>query len=406
MIYRHILFILGIHLFSLPTYAQQALTIVPVADLIGEPSGERFTDALVENIYKQLPYCGERLPYNCQRIHQLLFNEMVIIEEEREKEVRITVPNVFFNKEYDTTPYNSYWSLKKNFITTAALKKHGLDFSTIPQPISYEKPRSLQQQQTVALTIPYYEPKLHITFSAGTRFIKAENGQNSSHVKVFVLDPKKMTIATMFLPKKICITQTSNHAQQQKMFVALIRQWAHLKNGFIPYVWGGCSFTHYYIHDNFITKHAQKNSITWYERPHSPLGPLSGFDCTGLIARAAQLCAIPYFFKNTSTLAKHLTPLTTKDTLKEGDLLWFPGHAIVITDIAHNLIVESRAYSHGYGKVHEIPLCNVFKDINNFSDILDAYYNNKPLYRLTKTGTVAHIIPTFKLLKLASVWHQ
>jgi hypothetical protein len=118
------------------------------------------------------------------------------------------------------------------------------------------------------------------------------------------------------------------------------------------------------------------------------------------------LAGIPYFYKNSLTIAKHLAPLNKKETISEGDIIWLPGHVMVVSSLKDNLLVEARHYSHGYGKVHEIPLSHQFKNINSYEQLAAHFFNKKPLQRLDKSGKVVQVLPDFKILKLASVWRN
>lgn len=99
---------------------QEALIIVPVADLVGSPlGGERYQD---------LPFSGA----NCSRIHQSLFNERVIIVEDREHEVKVKIPNFYYLQDESLIPQNTFWTLKKNLLVLDEHKK--IDRKKIPPP--------------------------------------------------------------------------------------------------------------------------------------------------------------------------------------------------------------------------------------------------------------------------------
>ncbi len=73
--------------------------------------------------------------------------------------------------------------------------------------------------------------------------------------------------------------------------------------------------------------------VSVYERTECTQHPMSGFDCAGIISRAAQMCGIPYYFKNTYTLAHYLKSLSIDTHLQEGDLIWIPGHVMIVSDL-------------------------------------------------------------------------
>ena len=384
---------------------QQAIVIVPVADLLGQSqkiSGAKNTLAA----YTQVSICGKKGEFACPRLHQLLFNEVVTIVEEYEDEVKVKVPHVCFETQDQGTPMDTYWTLKKNIISFDHLKKHRINLAEIPQPISYET-KKIEDDQSISLIMPHYDRKTGFTFSVGTRFVAKPDQENKTTIAVYALDGQGTAMRTLHIPPSHCVRQkTSTNEQKIALFLELIRRWSHQNNGFIPYVWGGCSFSGVCKNDQFTTKesiapHGQK--ISFYQRPDSKKQH-SGFDCTGLVTRATQLAGIPYFYKNTTTLAKYLKPLTTDTQLHAGDLIWFPGHVMVAGDLGKNTIIEARHYGHGYGKVHELPLKEVFKDVATFEQLQQNFFKQKPLLRLHRNGSVAQTISTFKLLRLASVW--
>ena len=77
---------------------------------------------------------------------------------------------------------------------------------------------------------------------------------------------------------------------------------------------------------------------------------------------------------------------------------------MVISNLKTNTLIEARHYDHGYGKVHEIELGNVFNGINTYQDLLTAYRNKKSLHRKDIHGTLKQTYPLFKILRLSSVW--
>lgn len=64
-----------IHILSITAKQQEAITIVPVADLTGQ-SLQHLVNKSAFTAHYTLPICGKSGQYACPRIHQLLFNEM------------------------------------------------------------------------------------------------------------------------------------------------------------------------------------------------------------------------------------------------------------------------------------------------------------------------------------------
>ena len=374
-----------------PTYA---VTSVPVADLVGQPADGK--------TYGALPLFTKPVTA-CPRIHQLLFNEVVTIEEEIGAQVRISLHSVFYEQTPHGAPQTSFWSLKKNFITFDQLVSKQNSLSVIPQPINFRtKKMGSSQQDTVSLLLPHYDSHTHTLFSAGTRFVVAQqNANNNKDYSVFVIDPHTVTTKIINLPMQKCMHMNHEESMHEKRnrFVNVLRSWAHPEQGFIPYVWGGCSFTHL-LRDNHFVEHKETGGVIKFHSQHQHNKPCTGFDCAGMIVRAAQLCTIPFFYKNTATMANHLPEIKGTMKIEEGDIIWFNGHVMIVSDIKKNKIIEARAYSQGYGKIHELPLNAVFKEITTFTQLREIAHEKKKISRLQKDGTVAHTITHLKLFKL------
>ena len=165
-----------------------AVTIVPVADLVGAPLCD-------ETRYKQMPLCGANIqPFvACNRLHQLLFNEVVDVVEKRGEEVKVRVPNMFYLSYGKTEPHSSYWTIKKYLLPLDTLDAH-----KVPKPLSFkDKDMSSYTTNTVTLCMPYSDPATNTTFSAGTRFVRAQQrNKRAKKIKVYMLNPASKTFKT------------------------------------------------------------------------------------------------------------------------------------------------------------------------------------------------------------------
>ncbi|HEX2977957.1 MAG TPA: hypothetical protein VHO47_02475 [Candidatus Babeliales bacterium] len=373
---------------------KQAVIIVPVADLVGNQSGEK--------AYQALGLCAKPVEC-CIRLHQLLYNEIVTIEEEKGAEVRIKISSAFYELTRGGIPQTSYWTLKKNLVALEDLVARGIPIKSIPEPLSFNPRKSnASNQKIVALLQPHYDPRTQTTYSVGTRFVRTEKNTQPNEIEVFAFNRHVYAPVTISLPINKCIETSNNRSwdERRDIFLKLLHSWAHPTTGYIPYVWGGCSFT---VHENephFVSMPAAKGGTLFMPRTQKKM--CAGFDCAGLIARAAQLAGIPYYYKNTATIANHLKEISHASDIQDGDLIWFPGHVIVISDVSRNSIIEARAYGQGYGKIHELPINLVFKDIETVSQLLARAREKKMIYRLQKNGSVAHSISTLKILQLSS----
>ncbi|MBI2774813.1 C40 family peptidase [Candidatus Dependentiae bacterium] len=373
---------------------KQAVVIVPVADLLGNQSGEK--------AYQGLGLCAKPVEF-CIRLHQLLYNEIVTIEEEKGAEARVRISSAFYELTPGGAPQTSYWTLRKNLLPMAELVARAIPIDTIPEPLSFNPRKSSgNHQRIVALLQPHYDPRTQTTYSVGTRFVRTEKNTQTNQIEVFAFNRHLNTPLTISLPINKCIESSNDRSwdERREIFLRLLHSWAHQNNGYIPYVWGGCSFTTHENEPHFISMPAAKGATLFVPRTQKKM--CSGFDCAGLIARAAQLAGIPYYYKNTATIANHLKEISHARDIQNGDLIWFPGHVIVISDVSRNSIIEARAYGQGYGKIHELPVSTVFKNIETVSQLLAHAREKKMIYRLQKDGSVAHSIATLKILQLSS----
>ncbi len=127
---------------------------------------------------------------------------------------------------------------------------------------------------------------------------------------------------------------------------------------------------------------------------------------SGLVDRAAQIFSIPYYYKNSETLSRCMRPLHIDEKLEDGDLLWFGGHVMVVTDIKNNRMLEARGYASGFGMVHEAPLCKLFINCTTYEQLVERYHKHAPLHLTDSNGSLRFVAKTFALFKLKSVWDQ
>ena len=366
----------------------QAVVISPITDLIGSPIQNFAPNRPIEQAYQELSLCGGFTnPYvSCPRMHQLLAHEIVKVVEERGEEVYVQTSNAFFITKISSKPRDSYWMLKKSIIPIKSLGENAIE--KLPPPVSYKKEK-IPNEKIVTLTQPYQ------SFSAGTRFKLA--GKLGKKISVFALPPGSSRIKKIKLPREQCVI---GEKEKRTLFLKTVRQWAHCEKGYIPYVWGGCSFI-VPATGNWHEKKMEKRSHFCIEDDAS--SPKNGFDCAGLITRAAHIAGIPFFYKNTTTIAQHLKPITPDSPLQAGDVIWIPWHVMIVGDLEKNTLIEARSYRHGYGKVQEIELKKVFKNIETYHDLQQALLGKKPLQRMDKNGKIRETFKNFKLLQLFAV---
>lgn len=377
-----------------PLFTYDAYVIVPVADAVGEPFAHR-------DEYAHMPCSGDHTV--CRRIHQILYNERVRVIETCKDQVHIELPTVFYRPFGTTRTQSTFWTLKKYLIPID--KIHG-DTEKLPQAKPYKTWQTVSAKQAIiTLAQPFYDPTTKLTFSAGTQFVLAHAVRTKECV-VYLLDPKTHQIITTKIPAKLCFNDGSyTPSQRSALFIDLIRSWINNApcHAYIPYIWGGTSISTYAKGVPRLYRNTKK-STSWYDIAGNNGAIRTGCDCSGLIFRAAHICGIPYFFKNSYTATCYLKTVGHNVQLAQGDIIWVPGHVMIVADLHKNTILEARSYDHGYGRLQEISLEKVFKGIRNYQELLTAYRQKLPLYRMNSSGIVRDIYKDFKILSLASVW--
>lgn len=385
------------------------VVIVPVADAVATPSQSELQS--VEELYRSMPFSPEKGP-SCARIHQFIFNEVGrFIEFTPDgKEVLIEFPHVYHENE-KRERQNRFWLLSKNIVPLKLLREKLGSLGAIPEPIQSEKPYDpLRFEQILTLTLPWTDAATGIAYSAGTRFKRATHLDNEQSYGIHLLahgtTSDLVNLTTTLVPReKALISYPADKSMAKKLCVALIKKWAYMPVGSIPYVWGGCSIIDTCKSEAFFCDRAHDDSTSW-KRPGRST-PHTGCDCSGLILRAAQIAGLPYFCKNTTTIGLTLTecskaPETSEPgALAAGDLILIPRHVLMISDIEKPAVAQAIGYSSGYGIVHELPLPAVFENVNNYSELYDRWKNKIPLILKNKKGGQLKEYETFKLLTLA-----
>ncbi|MEX0849823.1 MAG: hypothetical protein WD055_06335 [Candidatus Dependentiae bacterium] len=369
-------------------HAQKGFAVSPVADLVGHS----LTKSDIS--YDNLPVASINLAA-CPRMHQLLYNETIDIIKETEHEYYVEIPHIFFVTKSNNKPHCSYWIKKKHIVPLDSIKKNEQQY--IPEPIDFRNNKK-SNQKIITLIKPLFCKRMNVTFSVGTRFVLSKRHDN--HYIAYAYNPKQKKFIHLHIPISNALS-TQNHTKEQALhtYRILLKNWANM-SGYTPYVWGGCSLTTQNKTDTFSLQSKTKNYVIKDDTKIYK----HGFDCAGLIARAAQTAGIPYYYKNTTTLAHYLKPIQQKNAMHDGDLIWIPGHVMAIGSLTNNTVIEARHYSHGYGKLHEIPLQEIFKGIKTFDQLFDAVNKKQILQRLNKDGSVVQKIYDTKLLSMASCY--
>ncbi len=379
-----------------------AWVIVPIADATIRPLQLLDFAKTAKEHYSQLPFSREQGEYSCLRSHQLLFNELVKIKKDLKDEVEVEIFNVFY-QEANNKRFRTFWLLKNNVKPLKELVASNKDISTIPHPYTRDREKSLKRILT--LSWPWQDPVTKKSYSAGTRFVRASKLDTKEAYAISILDPSDFSVKLTAIPRyNAVVDYPLDNESCMSLFVNLLKKWAN-QPSLIPYVWGGCSFMCTYSDNNFSLVGAERfgKKVSYWTRPYLQ-APVSGLECSALIFRVAQIYGMPYFYKNTTTIMHNLKALSAADMLCQGDIIWYPGHVLIVSDLEHNKVIESVGYLTGFGIVHEKPLELIFKGIVSYQDLLNAYRSHRSLKRLDITGKVIRSIENFLLLNMRSIW--
>ena len=389
---------------------QSAVVVVPVADLLKVSLGRAWSTKDVAASYDALPYCHASYVDNhtvCPRTHQALYNTIVEIIEYNGDEVYVRVPYLFVRDKGTGKNRNAFWMLRSNLILLDQLTPDVL--AAIPPSIDYHDPGSVCCQEVVTLTQPFHDATIGVAFSAGTRFVRAGVASCDGE-PVYVLRNHGQHVDVVSLPRQRCVVGCPLRRNERiKNCVRLLREWVKCYDGkVVPFVWGGASFIDYDCEGDFelATDLFDGRSHSFFVRPTCMTGVKTGFDCSGLILRAAQISGVPYFCKNSHTVPQHLACLMPGELPKDGDIMQYTGHVLVVSSVEQNLAIEAAGYNAWHGIVHEVPLSRLFKDITMYEQLANRLHSQLPIERLDQDGRVVSKIDSFSILKMASVWHE
>jgi len=348
-------------------------------------------------------------PNGCIRTMQGLLNEQVLVKEISDKtdDICVELSHVFYVantlNSFKTTQ-SIYWTKGSDIAYTESFEQKELD--CLPEPISYKKSTSVDNNEVVTLSEPWFDAATNKTYSAGTRFVCATDKVSKVFVPVKLLQFEGNKAKTLLscIPANICMFAKNYKTKELKRaaFVNLLKKWSVDAEGVIPYVWGGASYidrVNQYKFEkkiDFVSdKNNQTTSVGYWMRPELKHAP-AGFDCSMLAVRAAQICSIPHFSRTTSTIPETLSLLDKNEELAPGDFLWVAGHVMMFSD--EDSIIASESYSPGYGAVCNTPISKRFGGVKTAQDVVKLYRENKPLIFVSKNGDKKE--RAFKIYKL------
>lgn len=393
MNHRYLLFLLSFFFTAHAAYLEDAATVlvsVPIADLATKNLHRSYPALPIEELY-MLPYSPQEGSDSCMRAHQCLYNEVGRVKQIEGDEALVEFPH-FFCETASKMRTSSFWMLMKNIQHLSDLREF---LHCIPEPFRGGN------EHILTLMLPWKHPTTTTVYSAGTRFVRNEALDTEESYGIVFLDVDERRPTTALVNKTLAITKyPSDSDAAKKLFVRILKLWASLET--IPYVWGGCSFTNT-TNDDFqlIRTIREGNSIAYWDRPNTD-HPRSGFDCSGLILRAAQIAGIPYYCKNTTTLSQNLKEVTLQEHLEEGDLMLIPGHVMIISNLDSHQCIDTLSYSSGYAKLVERHVSEIFEGATNFEELRHLANEHIPLNVKNKQGQTMKTVGELRFLRMAA----
>lgn len=349
----------------------------------------------------------------CDRTHQGLFNEVMncidqgCIEDEGGLKtycVKVECSDIIYGFDKNSKALNTFWIDEKHIVPLEKLET--AIAHTIPHCVYAQEP-------TIILTYPWQN------FSVGTRFRHMPEHDTDGAYAIIRADYQAGAVVRDWIPHENGIREVKEDAQaMRELFVKNINNLVDRvaagethnnvagraassmgqldlsgERRVIPYVWGGSSFVHSYAGPDFYNEDG-----AWHRIGKND--PYTGYDCSGFVRRMARGAGIDFPWKTTVAIERAKRALNDTDRLQHGDLIWMPGHVIIVSNIERNELIEARGYGHGYGCVHRITLDECFVGISTYEDLLKRYYDHETIERKNKEGVCLEAPKVFKLLKL------
>jgi len=373
---------------------------VPIADCLGSHSSEIDPTLDASALYRNLAFSPEAGKYSCPRVHQCLYNEMGLVRDTKGDELLIEFPH-FLCIGADGKNYSRFW-IHKNSVyeyhsTHVSQEVQFKDL--IPEPYT---PGSYSNEAILTLIEPWQDPRTDKWYSVGTRYKRFPERDTDTTYAAILIDYQSLEAHIVHIPLAHALIETPQPLKEtKKLFISLIRRWIRHKEGVIPYVWGGCSYINRCTQDQFTCHDDKKGTKSWQRSELSTHETQSGFDCSGLILRAAQMAGIHYFCKNTSTIDRLLKEVD--GDLEEGDLILYKGHVCIVSDLQQHTLIDSYGYSKGYGCLREVSLNEAFDKVETYDDLIKMHKTKAPLALKNNEGIVLTTVPSVRLMRLADL---
>lgn len=365
--------------------AQEVVFVDPVVNLCSKQLSAygKATQAW----YDEQPFSDAGGPFDCLRTAQALFNETatVIAWDKNSHELCVEFPHLI--TEYQGIPIRPrFWCWDSHVVPKEKMLRSAVgDANYI----------TLQQL--------WHDASHARTYSAGTRFVRVPEKDTDLGYGILLYVPELKKNSVRIIPKHLVVLPDAHLScdERRRLCKHLVQTWAR-GTTIIPYVWGGASYT------MRLPDHAPKKKhgffahhpITfWVREPYDPRS-VYGFDCSSLILRAAQIFDIPYFFKTSYAAYALGHEIENWKDVREGDIVAWPGHMFMISDVKKGLLIESKGYDAGFGQVQEVHLSTRLQNIASYQQLFNRYKQGMPLLELDSQGNVIKVIPLFKIISL------
>ncbi len=385
---------------QLPRKAMCTASVLDVVEY--QLSGSDGTWQEVNQAYKNIPISwgpNEQDRHVCPRKHQLLLHDIVTILDETQYEAFIQLDTCFVIDTDNNKQSLTGWVLKNHLKDI-----NELDARKTPALISWTNANVDRSNIKTVTLFTSFSDSTGTIYCAGTRFIL--NKLINTNFEVFAYSEGESNYRLIEIPQSSCVFETFYYTPEDKRnnFCKLLNIWTSIPSNCIPLVWGGASIGTVCNLDNFdlqvLTNEDGDVRYAWKRSTKTVGDVYTGVDASGAILRAAQIMGIPYFCKNSKTALQTLTPLAVTDYPKSGDIIWLPGSLLVINDLNKNTIITTMSYASGYGALVELPLSKVFKDINTYHQLSQAYRKGQSLTILNRDGSSARTVDEFKILRM------
>jgi hypothetical protein len=319
------------------------------------------------------------------RISQALYNQVVYVLEEHAMYVKIWIPGVRYDKDFQPLK-NSFWALKSCVQPLQDLCK------SVKQAIPDE---TYGVGNTIVLTYPWKD------YSIGSRFVYIPHQSDTTKFTILKPDFTKNKVAVAVVPREYAITEIMlTPKKQRRLFIQILESLLYRLGSTygvayeIAYVWGGSSFVQPYRKNCVVY---QGNDIQRESLSRSFVA--TGFDCSSLVMRIAQIVGIHFPWKTTVMMHHALQKVAHRSQLQVGDLIWMPGHVMIVSNIEKHEVIEARGYKSGYGRLHKMQLEQLFDHVKTYDDLFALSDKNKQIVLKDKNGNF-YLKTQIKFLRL------